>query len=42
MSAGIPLATLNKWINQSDKAPNPRADNLVAVALRLSVELASR
>ena len=26
--AGIPLATLNKWINQSDKAPNPSAENL--------------
>jgi len=38
--AGIPLATLNKWINQSDKAPNPSADNLVALkeAFNISVD----
>src|SRR5580692_2825844 len=37
--AGIPLATLNKWINQSDKAPNPSADNLVALKEAFNVSL---
>jgi transcriptional regulator with XRE-family HTH domain len=38
--AGIPLATLNKWIHQSDKAPNPSAENLVALkeAFNVSVD----
>lgn len=38
--ANIPLATLNKWINQSDKAPNPSADNLVALkeAFNISID----
>jgi len=38
--AGIPLATLNKWINPSDKAPNPSAENLVALkeAFNVSVD----
>ncbi|HXN86251.1 MAG TPA: helix-turn-helix domain-containing protein [Candidatus Binataceae bacterium] len=37
--AGIPLATLNKWINQSDKAPNPSADNLVALKQAFNVSI---
>ena len=37
--AGIPLATLNKWINQSDKAPNPSADNLVALKEAFNVSI---
>ena len=38
--AGIPLATLNKWIHQSDKAPNPSAENLIALkeAFNLSID----
>jgi transcriptional regulator with XRE-family HTH domain len=38
--AGIPLATLNKWINQSDKAPNPSAENLIALkhAFNISID----
>jgi len=37
--AGIPLATLNKWLNPSDKAPNPSADNLVALKQAFNVSL---
>jgi transcriptional regulator with XRE-family HTH domain len=37
--AGIPLATLNKWINQSDKAPNPSAENLVALKQAFNVSI---
>jgi transcriptional regulator with XRE-family HTH domain len=37
--AGIPLATLNKWINQADKAPNPSADNLVALKQAFNVSV---
>jgi transcriptional regulator with XRE-family HTH domain len=37
--AGIPLATLNKWINQADKAPNPSAENLVALKAAFNVSL---
>jgi transcriptional regulator with XRE-family HTH domain len=37
--AGIPLPTLNKWINQSDKAPNPSADNLVALREAFNVSI---
>jgi transcriptional regulator with XRE-family HTH domain len=37
--AGIPLATLNKWINQADRAPNPSADNLVALREALNVSI---
>src|ERR1700683_94495 len=37
--AGIPLATLNKWINQSYKAPNPSADNLVALKQAFNVSI---
>src|ERR1700681_1323665 len=37
--AGIPLATLNKWINQSDKAPNPSADNLIALKQAFNVSI---
>lgn len=37
--AGIPLATLNKWINQADKAPNPSAENLVALKEAFNVSL---
>ncbi len=37
--AGIPLATLNKWINQSDKAPNPSAENLLALKQAFNVSL---
>ena len=37
--ANIPLATLNKWINQSDKAPNPSADNLVALQEAFNVSI---
>ena len=38
--AGIPLATLNKWIHQGDKAPNPSAENLIALkeAFNLSID----
>jgi len=37
--AGIPLATLNKWINQADKAPNPSAENLVALKEAFNVSI---
>ncbi len=37
--AGIPLATLNKWINQSDKAPNPSAENLIALKQAFNVSI---
>jgi transcriptional regulator with XRE-family HTH domain len=37
--AGIPLATLNKWINQSDKAPNPSADNLAALKQAFNISI---
>ena len=37
--AGIPLATLNKWINQSDKAPNPSAENLIALKEAFNVSI---
>ena len=37
--AGIPLATLNKWINQADKAPNPSAENLIALKEAFNVSL---
>src|ERR1022692_2665195 len=37
--AGIPLATLNKWINQSDKAPNPSAENLLALKQAFNVSI---
>lgn len=37
--AGIPLATLNKWIHQSDKAPNPSAENLVALKDAFNVSI---
>ena len=37
--AGIPLATLNKWINQSDKAPNPSAENLIALKHAFNVSI---
>ncbi len=37
--AGVPLATLNKWINQSDKAPNPSAENLIALKQAFNVSL---
>ncbi len=37
--AGIPLTTLNKWLNPSGHAPNPRADNLLAVKKVLDVSI---
>jgi transcriptional regulator with XRE-family HTH domain len=37
--AGIPLATLNKWIHQGDKAANPSAENLVALKEALNVSI---
>jgi transcriptional regulator with XRE-family HTH domain len=37
--AGIPLATLNKWINQSDRAPNPSAENLIALKHAFNVSI---
>jgi transcriptional regulator with XRE-family HTH domain len=37
--AGIPLATLNKWINQSDRAPNPSAENLIALKAAFNVSI---
>ncbi len=37
--AGIPLATLNKWINPSDKAPNPSAENLIALKQAFNVSI---
>jgi transcriptional regulator with XRE-family HTH domain len=37
--AGIPLATLNKWIHQGDKAPNPSAENLVALKEAFNVSI---
>lgn len=37
--AGIPLATLNKWLNPSGRAPNPRADNLLALKKVLDVSI---
>lgn len=37
--AGIPLATLNKWINQSDRAPNPSAENLIALKEAFNVSI---
>jgi transcriptional regulator with XRE-family HTH domain len=38
--AGVPLATLNKWINPSEKAPNPSAENLLALkhAFNISID----
>jgi transcriptional regulator with XRE-family HTH domain len=38
--AGIPLATLNKWIHQTGRAPNPSAENLIALkeAFNVSVD----
>jgi transcriptional regulator with XRE-family HTH domain len=37
--AGIPLTTLNKWLNPSGRAPNPRADNLLAIRKVLNVSI---
>lgn len=37
--AGIPLATLNKWLNPSDKAPNPGAENLIAIREAFNVSI---
>jgi len=37
--AGIPLATLNKWIHQGDKAPNPSAENLIALKEAFNVSI---
>jgi phage repressor protein C with HTH and peptisase S24 domain len=37
--AHIPLATLNKWINQADKSPNPSADNLIALKEAFNVSI---
>lgn len=37
--AGIPLATLNKWLNPSDKAPNPSAENLIAIREAFNVSI---
>ncbi len=37
--AGIPLATLNKWLNHSDKAPNPSAENLLALKQAFNVSI---
>jgi transcriptional regulator with XRE-family HTH domain len=37
--AGIPLATLNKWIHQGDKAPNPSAENLIALKDAFNVSI---
>jgi len=37
--AGIPLATLNKWINQSERAPNPSAENLIALKRAFHVSI---
>jgi transcriptional regulator with XRE-family HTH domain len=36
---GIPLATLNKWLDPSARAPNPRADNLLALRKILDVSI---
>lgn len=37
--AGIPLPTLNKWLNPSDKAPNPSAENLIAIREAFNVSI---
>ena len=37
--AGIPLATLNKWIHQGDKTPNPSAESLIALKDALNVSI---
>jgi transcriptional regulator with XRE-family HTH domain len=37
--SGIPLATLNKWLNPAGRAPNPRADNLLALKKTLDVSI---
>jgi len=37
--AGIPLATFNKWINHADRAPNPSAENLLALRDAFNVSL---
>jgi transcriptional regulator with XRE-family HTH domain len=37
--AGIPLATLNKWLNQSEKAPNPSSENLLALKQAFNVSI---
>jgi transcriptional regulator with XRE-family HTH domain len=36
---GIPLTTLNKWMDRSAQAPNPRADNLLALRKVLDVSI---
>jgi transcriptional regulator with XRE-family HTH domain len=37
--AGIPLATLNKWLNQSEKGPNPSSENLLALKQAFNVSI---
>jgi transcriptional regulator with XRE-family HTH domain len=37
--AGIPLATFNKWITHSEKAPNPSAENLLALRDAFNVSI---